>query len=190
MFRRDDGANSEKIQHICGGSAWRYGLILTKADAGKKEEWKLQDKSHAKEGETPTEVTEITIDSSILGCYAVSTSRNIPRNLNPQQHPWQNLQPRYCKNCFYSKPGKTGCCKAVNDTAQAIQLLQGGMGEKICPVKAWCYKGACQCIQVCGLLATLSVYKPRLLNLLSAGKFGKIRSACGQMKFNKQNKSE
>lgn len=114
-----------------------------KADAGKNEEWRLQDKSHAKEGETPTEVTAVTTDSSLLVCYAASTSRNVAWNLDPQQHPRQNLQPRYCKNCFYSKPAKTVCCKAVNDRAQAIQLLQGGMGEKIYPVKAWCYEAAC-----------------------------------------------
>jgi hypothetical protein len=57
-----------------------------KAGAGKNEEWRLQGKSHAKEGETPEEVTAITVDSSLLGCYAVSTS-HIPRNLNHQQHP-------------------------------------------------------------------------------------------------------
>jgi len=58
-----------------------------KADAGKNDEWGMQDKSHAKEGETPKEVTAVTLDSSLIGCYAVSTSRIIPRNLNPQQHP-------------------------------------------------------------------------------------------------------
>jgi hypothetical protein len=58
-----------------------------KADIGKNEELRLQDKSDAKENETPTEVTAVTLDSSLLGFYAVSTSRNIPRNLNPQQHP-------------------------------------------------------------------------------------------------------
>lgn len=143
MLRRDDGAVRKKIQHVCGESAWRDGLVLMKADASKNEEWRLQDKSHAKEGETRTEVTAVTLESSLLGCYAVSTSCNILRNLNPHQHPWENLQPRYCKNSFYSKPGKTVCCKAANDRAQAIQLLQGGMGEKICPLKGWCYERAC-----------------------------------------------
>jgi len=79
-----DGANSEKIQHKCGESARRYGLVLMKADAGKNEEWRLHGKSLAKEGETPEEVTA---DSSLLGCYDASTRGNIPRNLNPQQHP-------------------------------------------------------------------------------------------------------
>jgi len=60
---------------------------MMKADAGKNEEWRLQGKSHAKEGETPEEITAVTVDSSLLGCYAVSTSHNTPRNLNHQQHP-------------------------------------------------------------------------------------------------------
>jgi len=53
-----------------------------KADAGKNEEWRLQGKSHAKEGETPGELTAVTVDSSLLGCYAISTSHNSPCNLN------------------------------------------------------------------------------------------------------------
>jgi hypothetical protein len=36
ILRRDDGANSEKIQYKCGDlSARRYGLVLMKADGGK-----------------------------------------------------------------------------------------------------------------------------------------------------------
>jgi hypothetical protein len=38
-----------------------------------------------------------------------------------------------------------------------------------------------------GLLVTLSLNQPGLLNGLCAGTFGIIRSACGQIKFNTQN---
>jgi hypothetical protein len=113
---------------------------LMREDAGKNKEWRLQDKSRAKEGETPKEVTAVTVDSSLPRCYAVSTSRNIPRNLNPQQHPWEHTI-SLLQKLFLIKTWKTVWCKAVNDGAQAIQLLQGGMGEKIYPVKAWCYEG-------------------------------------------------
>jgi hypothetical protein len=35
LLRRDDGANSEKIQHKSGRSGLRYGMVLMKADAPK-----------------------------------------------------------------------------------------------------------------------------------------------------------
>jgi hypothetical protein len=100
-----DGVDSEKLQYICAGSGWRYGLVLMYADAGKNEDWRLQDESHTKWGvnllwDIGSSNCNSCRFSSLLGRYAVSTSRNIPEDLGLQQHPCENLRSSYWKKLF------------------------------------------------------------------------------------------